>query len=393
MKTKVSLFFIMFISAISSFGQNGQDGNVAWSITDSTLVITGAGEMKDYDYDSNKAPWYPHRAIIKHAVTGDSLTSIGQSAFALCSILTDIELGSSVASIGNNSFLGCRKLSGINIPNSLESIGSLAFGACSSLAEINIPEKVAIIGEGAFSGCSGLKSISIDINNIIYKDKDGIVYSKDETDLLIYPAGIEDTTFTIPNNVVSIGYGAFINCGNLKNIVISDGVATIEKEAFYNCENLKTVKIPNSVTVIGDKAFQYCRSLNTVEVNWQHPVSVSSGMFLASSAANATLIVPTGTKNAYETANVWKDFGSIIESETTGNDQISAKKVNVTVVNGVLLVDSPCSEMVNVFSVSGLLVRSFMKGEGKATYPLSNLTRGIYFISGAKGWQAKVSAN
>jgi len=235
-----------------------------------------------------------------------------------------------------------------------------------------------------------LKSVSVDINNAVYKDISGIVYSKDEAELLIYPAGIEDTTFIVPDNVTTIGYGAFINCSNLKNIEISDGVTTIGKEAFYNCDNLKTIRIPNSVTVIGENTFQYCRGLSAVEVGWQHPISVSSGIFLASSVANATLIVPDGTKNAYETANTWKDFGLIAERGTISNDQISAEKVNVTVANGMLLVDSPYTEVVDMFSVSGFLVNSFIKREGRATYSLSNLTRGIYFISGAKGWSAKI---
>ena len=390
MKTKASLLFIMLISAVSIFGQNGQDGNVTWEITDSTLLITGTGEMKDYDYNSNKAPWYLHRAIIKNVVISDGLTSIGQSAFALCSILENIKVGSGITSIGNNSFLGCRNLSAINIPNGLESIGALAFGACSSLSGIIIPDKVVIIGEGAFSGCSGLKSINIDNKNNIYKDISGIVYSKDETELLIYPAGIEDETFTVPDFVSNICYGAFINCSNLKNIEISEGVVSIGREAFYNCDKLETIKIPRSVTTMGENTFQYCRSISTIEVNREYPISVSSGIFLASSFDKAKLIVPAGAKNAYEKANVWKDFGSIIELETTNNLQINHGKVNVAVANGILSVDSPYVENVNIFSSLGSLVSSFTKNEGRATYTLPNMRDGIYFIAGAKGWSAKI---
>ena len=73
---------------------------------------------------------------------------------------------SSVTSIGNSAFAGCTSLSNIAIPSSVNSIGDKAFWDCCSLNSIAIPDSVTSIGDGAFCGCSSLKYISIPKNVI-----------------------------------------------------------------------------------------------------------------------------------------------------------------------------------------------------------------------------------
>ena len=378
----------MFV--INAYGQSGQDGNVSWSIADSTLTLTGTGAMKDYSYDNNNAPWHIHRALIKYVVVESGLTTIGKSAFALCSGLTTIEISDSVTSIGDHAFLACRNLTGINIPDSTKIIGALSFGACSSLTNIDIPNGVSAIGEGAFSGCTGLKTINIDSTNNTYKSIDGIAFSKDEKELLIYPAGNEDSLYIVPDHVTKIGYGVFLTCENIKKIEIQNGVTTIGKEAFYNCKNLRAIKIPGSVTAIGDNAFHYCSSLDTVEVNWSTPISINPGIYTMSSIAEATLSVPEGSKSAYEAANGWKNFGTIIERRVpTSNKHIDAENIYASYTNGSLIINSPFDETVNIYGISGTLVCSMVKKEGKITYPYF-LSDGIYIVSGSSGWSLKL---
>ena len=183
----------------------------------------------------------------------------------------------------------------------------------------------------------------------------------------------------------------FLNCENLTRIEIQDGVTTIGREAFYNCKNLKVIKIPGSVTAIGNNAFQYCGSLDTVEVEWDAPIIVSSGMYTASSIAEATLSVPEGSKNAYETADIWNGFGSIVERVTVANEHVAYEQVKASYTNGMLFVDSPSSEMLKVFSIAGALVYATEKKEGKANYSV-NLPNEIYVVTGSSGWNIKVLA-
>ena len=390
MKQQFLLSGFLLLLAINTFGQNGQDGNVSWSIVDNTLTLSGTGEMKDYNYNENIAPWYPYSSQVDKIVINEGLTTIGNSAFALCSGIESIEIPNTIISIGNNSFLGCRNLTELTLPNSMKEIGALAFGACGNLRAITIPGGISVIGEGAFSGCSKLKSIKVDANNNVYKDVDGIVFSKDNKDLLIYPAGKEEVSYTVPDHVSTIGYGAFLNCGNLGKIEVSDGVTTIGREAFYNCQNLRIITIPGSVTVIGDNAFMYCRNLETVEVYWERPVPVNANIFIVSSIVKTTLVVPSGTRRNYETANVWKEFGSIIERNPTANAYLNEEKVNAIFTNGTLVINSPFSETISAYNTAGTLVFSAIKNEGKISYPFSIRQDGIYIVTGSSGWSVKV---
>ena len=89
----------------------------------------------------------------------NSVTSIGDWAFADCSSLTSITIPNSVTSIGEYAFGSCRSLTSITIPNSVTSIGERAFEYCSSLTSVTIPNSVTSIGDSAFYDCSSLIDI------------------------------------------------------------------------------------------------------------------------------------------------------------------------------------------------------------------------------------------
>lgn len=55
---------------------------------------------------------------------------IGNSAFWLCSSLTNINIPNSVTNIGYEAFFDCRSLTNINIPNGVTNIGKMAFSSC-----------------------------------------------------------------------------------------------------------------------------------------------------------------------------------------------------------------------------------------------------------------------
>ena len=160
----------------------------------------------------------------------------------------------SVTSIGNNAFSACEGLTSINIPNSVTSIGNNAFSACKGLTSINIPSSVTSIGMGAFEGCSGLTSINI------------------------------------PN-----------------------GVTNIEGYTFLDCKGLTSITFPSSLKYIGVLVLGYCTKLTSVTVGWQTPLPIGSNVFDGVTLNNVKLIVPRGTKAAYRTEKVWKEFNPIVE--------------------------------------------------------------------------------
>ena len=160
----------------------------------------------------------------------NSITTIGEGAFARCNSLTSINIPNSVTTIGEGAFAWCKSLTSINIPNSVTTIGGRAFSGCESLTNINIPNSVTTIGEGAFRGCNSLTSINIS------------------------------------NSVTTIGEGAFRGCESLTNINIPNSVTTIGEGAFKDCNSLISINIPNSVTIIENCAFEDCESLTSITI-------------------------------------------------------------------------------------------------------------------------------
>ena len=244
----------------------GADGdNLTWSFDASTgkLAISGTGEMQNYTY---YAPWAEFQSVIQTVEISGGVTSIGDSAFYYCYSLTSIEIPSSVTNIGDSAFAGCSNLTSIEIPSRVASIGYNAFSGCSSLTSIEIPSGVTSIGNYAFSNCHGLTSITVEDGNTFYASENGVLFNKDKTNLICYPAGKTEMEYSIPLSVTRIGDMAFSWCNSLTSIEIPSGVTSIGHYAFSNCHSLTSIEIPLSVTNIGFNVFSSCENLESIVV-------------------------------------------------------------------------------------------------------------------------------
>jgi uncharacterized repeat protein (TIGR02543 family) len=283
-----------------------------------TLTINGTGAMADYT-SSSPVPWYNFRRFIADVVINDGVTSIGNGAFysdnwsAIIAPtwsasfndnyndLTSVTIGNSVSSIGESAFYNCTGLTSVTIGNSVTSIGYNEFYDCSGLKSLAIPNSVTSIGGSAFSGCTGLTSLTI--GNSVTSIGSNAFY--DCTDL---------TSVTIGNSVTSIGEEAFRFCTSLTSVTIPNSVDSIGREAFSYCTGLTSVTIGNSVTSIGEKAFSYCTSLTSVISLRQIPPSVDYdvfGIFSGYIISSACLYVPQAAISAYSSAYTWRDFACI----------------------------------------------------------------------------------
>ena len=220
---------------------------LANELDDGTLEIT--------KYAGNSATY-----VIPGEINGKKVTEIGDSTFKGCTELTSITIPDGVIGIGNNAFSGCTSLETVTIPASVTYVGNSAFYGCTSLKSVTVPESVTYIGGYAFAECYSLKyadipanvtgigtspfyncrsleNINTDEANKWYTTVDGVLYDKDKTELINYPAGKKDSSYVIP-----------------------EGIRTIREKAFYGCLNLCELTIPDSVTEIESGAFE-CSSL------------------------------------------------------------------------------------------------------------------------------------
>ena len=229
-------------------------GDLEYSVLDDGTV-----EITDYN-GSTKTVDIPEK------INGKSVTSIGNCAFRYCTSLKSITIPNSVMEIGSSAFSGCSSLTSITIPNSVTEIGVYAFKGCTSLTSITIPNSVTNIGDSTFWGCSSLTAIYVTVDNKNYTSVNGVLFNKDKTALICYPAGKTDKSYNITNSVTSIGDYAFNGCSSLTNVTIPNSVTEIGGSAFVGCASLKSITMPNSVTSIGDMAFYKCSSLTSITI-------------------------------------------------------------------------------------------------------------------------------
>ena len=105
-------------------------------------------------------------------------------------------------------------------------------------------------GGGTFLNCNNLKSIIL---------PNGLMYIKQAC----FEGCKSLTNISLPDSVISID-NAFNGCSSLVNITIPEAVTSIRSDAFYNCSSLTSVTIPESVTSIGQSAFRNCSSLTNI---------------------------------------------------------------------------------------------------------------------------------
>ena len=119
------------------------------------------------------------------------------------------------------------------------------------------------VGGLAFDAC-GISSINFNNNHPTYSSVSGVVFSKDKSTLVRYPAGRTATDYTIPTTVTALDSYAFHRAQHLENIIIPTSVTKIGTYAFTSCQMLNDVNIPDSVTAIESYVFNSCPLLQKI---------------------------------------------------------------------------------------------------------------------------------
>ena len=245
----------------------------------------------------------------------------------------DLSRLSHLREIGDYAFKGCSALTTIKL-NSSTSLGirTEAFANCTSLTTLNLTSNVYDIWGSAVNGCSNLKTITVSTLNKHLCDVNGIVYSKDKTELVRCPPGHNTTIFnhsSFPSTLKKIGLRAFATCKKIQMIHIPYGVKTIEM-CFQECTGLTTLQIPSSATDFGYAMWGDIPNLTYFYYNFSTPPSgMPYGPY--SSAPRITLYVPDEAIEAYKKATYWSTWKYIKGGayDVTTNDAVETLRYTI----------------------------------------------------------------
>ncbi len=227
-------------------GKCGDD--IDWILyADGELVISGTGEMYNYDYysDGDYTPWRDYHELIENVTISNGVANIGACTFEYCSSLTNITIPDSVTSIGDYAFRYCDSLTSITIPDSVTSVGYYAFDGCVNLTDVYYTGEIA--------GWCGINYRGDYSNPMCYSDN------------LYIQGALLTGEFVIPDGVEKIGNYAFLNCTEITSVIIPDSVSYIGYSTFEGCTGITEVTMPISAEIRYDSfSFYGCNSIKKV---------------------------------------------------------------------------------------------------------------------------------
>ncbi len=229
----------------------GYAADMTWSCNEETATVS----VKGYGMINDATQLKQYLGKAKRIEVLSGVTKIDRNVFVDCNGIEEVVLPDGFLSIGDNSFSLSKDLKKINFPDTLETIGSEAFMGCSALENVVISKSVSSIGRNAFSECINVKEFKVDAENTSYKAVDGVIFSKDGSELVLYPPGRQTESYTIPDGVTKICDSAFAYNSYITEIKFPDSTVEAEDYAFYFCDRLRNADFGTGLKKIGDYAF------------------------------------------------------------------------------------------------------------------------------------------
>jgi len=196
-----------------------------------------------------------------------------------------------VVSIGVGAFSTLKSLTSIKIPNSVTTLGNYCFQYCTNVEALVLPTSVVNISGSAFTGCV-FKTIEVIPGNPKFDSRDNCnAIIETATNTLV--KGSENSV--LPDELLTLGEGAFMSNKNLKFINIPASVERLQKNALIYCSGLKAITCYATTPPAADNlAFNY-GSPSIISIPPTIPV-----------------YVPAASIDAYRSAANWNYFTNFV---------------------------------------------------------------------------------
>lgn len=195
----------------------------------------------------------------------DTVNTIQSWAFRVCQELTELTIGDSVTSMDSSSLGYFPKLQTLSIGNGITDVGSIISNGSGfpELKTLNLRGSLKTTSD--FYKLSALQAINASDDNPDYCSSDGVLYSKDMTELIAFPAA-RTGSFQVPESVARITGSGFRNCKNLEEVILPDTLRGAPTYCFSGCSALKRIHIPDNFQGVGECQFENCTSLTEITV-------------------------------------------------------------------------------------------------------------------------------
>ncbi|MCM1520699.1 MAG: leucine-rich repeat domain-containing protein [Lachnoclostridium sp.] len=352
-------------------------------------------------------------ALMSSAITSivipESVTEIGNGAFADCRSLVKIDVPATVTTVGSNTFDGCTSLTEVTYgPKSVSAsefrgctamwsfkgapvtIGDNAFAGCTSLAYIELSSALKSIGSKAFYG-SGLQSINLSAATSLKLIGD-----------YAFAACNALQSVSLPEGLTRIGKGAFFGDSNLGYMVvpstvknyddfslkgtalnngttlISEATDTIGRYALADMANITTLTLPESLEHISANAMQDMSSLENIDARSLKTVpSLGDDVWNRVNQSAVTLLVDSQTEQAFLASPQWNEFSISTSGTSTGIsiDAVTSDNIFATITETEIAVNSSLPiEGVSLYNLEGQLLE-LRNAAGETTVKLDISSR------------------
>ncbi|MBQ7295293.1 MAG: leucine-rich repeat protein [Clostridia bacterium] len=228
-------------------------------------VMEGNSSRLDVKFTPEQKTYKAKEGTYTYFILGDEATIVKADIKGNVTLPSKLG-GKKVTGILSYAFDGLSKLTAVVIPEGVKSIGKGAFRN-SGITKLTLPSTLTDLEENAFYYCKKLKTVVLSGKNpALTLDEQGVLYNKDKTELIIFPAKSSVTEYTLPETVKKIWSYAFAYNSTLKSVTVNEGVTEIGEYAFHCCKGMTSLSLPQSLETIGASAFRACTKIESVVV-------------------------------------------------------------------------------------------------------------------------------
>lgn len=320
----------------------------------------------------------------------ESVETIGSAAFSYCTSLKNVSISDKITRVGNDAFNNTAILKSMLYSNGVKYLDGWAvdlkygvenivikegtkgledgfFNFDSVIKTISLPASLQYVGEQSFLSSENIVSVTVADNNNYYSSLDGILYNKEKTELIYYPKGKTDESFTAPKTVKVIYDCAFYQ-SSVKNVVLPEGLEKIGNSAFWSNKAIESINFPSTLLDVGDNAFEYC--------------SVLDGIALPDGITHIGVSAFYNTKY-YDDRNNWTDYGNVLINNGWLLQMYTDSLVSttLTIAEGIKGLADNVFTYTNINQFTAISLPKSLKYVGESALQSLYLATDIYYAS------------